>query len=62
MIFPGGRDSLTKDHEWNNNVTYKLEIFSNKYTARQLSYFLDSGMMGRGRDVPIFNDLMNTLP
>lgn len=50
-IFP---DKNTGKKEWNNNVTYKLDVFSNKYTYNQLSDFIDSGVIGLS-DVPIFH-------
>lgn len=60
MVFPGGH--ITKDHEWNNDVTYKLDVFSDKYTYRQLYSFLDYGMIGNGRtEVPIISDLMRKI-
>jgi hypothetical protein len=63
MIFPGGTDKLSKDHEWKNHVTYKLSVFSDKYTTIQISNFLDLGMMGRGNsNVPIFTDVKRKLP
>jgi hypothetical protein len=60
-IFP---DINTGKHEWNNNVTYKLNAFTGKYTARQLYDFLDSGMtISRGlSDSKIFTELMHSLP
>jgi hypothetical protein len=63
MIFPGGTDSLIKNNEWENNVTYKLDMFTNKYKVRQLYDFLDYGMMGGGRvEVPMFNKVKETIP
>ena len=63
MIFPGGSSKLAKQHEWNNNVIYKMDIFTNKYTARQLWDFLDGGIIGRGgSEVPIFTDLIHKIP
>lgn len=57
MIFPSL--NKIKNNEWKNNVTYKLDVFTNKYSARQLDHFLDYGMMGRGRaEVPIFSEVM----
>ena len=59
MIFPGGRDRLAKDHEWKNNMTYKLDIFTNKYSLSQLYNFLDHGIIGGGAyETPIFSELM----
>jgi hypothetical protein len=63
MIFPGGTDRLTKDHEWKTDVTYKLDVFTGKYTASELYMFLGHGMLGwGGSDMPKFTDLMNKLP
>ena len=38
-IFPS--ISVVKNYEWKNNATYKLAIFSNRYTYSQLSSFLE---------------------
>lgn len=55
-IFPSS--NTVKDHEWKNNVIYKLDVFSDKYTNDQLYDFLDYGIIGSGgRETPIFNDL-----
>lgn len=57
MTFPGGRKN--KDNEWNHNMTYKLDVFTDKYTYGQLYSFLDHGMMGIYRsEVPITSNLM----
>jgi hypothetical protein len=59
-IFPSL--NTVKDNDWKNNVTYNLDVFTDKYTARQLHRFLDYGMMGRGRaEVPIFNKVKDTI-
>lgn len=59
-IFPSS--NIVKDHEWNNNVTYRLDVFTDKYTFRDLFRFLDSGMMGAGRkEVPIISDVMSNI-
>lgn len=56
MVFPGGH--RTKDYEWNNNVTYKLDVYSDKYSIEQLSDFLEYGMSGiHNKEVPISRDL-----
>lgn len=55
-IFPSS--DLTRDNEWNNNVTYKLDVFTEKHTFEQLYRFLDFGIIGSGGSkTPIFNDL-----
>lgn len=60
MVFPGGH--ITKDHEWNNDVAYKLDVFTDKYTYRQLYSFLDYGMIGNGRtEVPIISNSMRKI-
>lgn len=56
-IFP---DKNKQEHEWNNNVTYRLDVFTDKYTAEQLNQFLDSAIIGYG-DVPIFHKISNTI-
>lgn len=62
MVFPGGSSKLAKDHEWNNNVKYKLDAFTNKYTARQLWEFMDYGIIGRGgSETPIISTIMHKL-
>lgn len=60
-IFPSR--NLVKDNEWNNNVTYKLDVFTDKYTIGQLSDFVDSGMtLGMDRsESKKFSDLANKL-
>jgi hypothetical protein len=55
-IFPSC--NLVKENEWKNNVTYKLDIFSDKYTAVQLSRFMNYGIIGLG-DAPIFHKIYN---
>ena len=63
MIFPGGRDGLIKDYEWKKNMTYKLDVFTDKYKTGLLYDFLDGGMMGRGSaEVPVFNDILRKIP
>jgi hypothetical protein len=48
MTFPGGHKD--KDNEWKNNATYRLDVFTDKYTDGQLSDFIDHGMiLGIGR-------------
>lgn len=55
--------NTVKDYEWNNNVTYKLDEFTDKYTAEQLANFIDYGMtIGMGlRESKIFSDTANKL-
>jgi hypothetical protein len=56
-IFPSS--NIVKGHEWNDNVTYKLNVFTNRYTYRQLFSFMDYGIKGSGgRETPIFDNLM----
>lgn len=43
MTFPGGHKN--KGNEWKNNATYRLDVFTDKYTAGQLSDFIDHGMI-----------------
>jgi hypothetical protein len=61
MIFPS-LDTV-KGNEWNNNVTYKLDIFTGKYTFRQLHDFLNYGMLlGLGlKEAPMFNKITNEI-
>ncbi len=56
-IFP---DKNKQEHEWKNNVTYKLVTFTDEYTVVQLRDYLDSGIIGYG-DVPIFHKISNTI-
>lgn len=59
-IFPGGQ--LAKDHEWNNNMTYKLDAFTNKYTYRQLKYFISYGInVSGGQITPNYDELMQQI-
>ena len=52
-IFPSS--SIVKEHEWKNNVTYRLEAFTGEYSYQQLYGFLDFGIIGGdGRRTPIF--------
>ena len=50
-IFPSC--DLVKSNEWINKSLYKLEVFSDKYTSRQLWEFMDYGIIGLG-NAPIF--------
>lgn len=60
MDFPGGHRN--KDNEWKHNITYRLDIFTDKYTYRQLYHFLDTGMMGNSRkEVPMSSKLMRDI-
>jgi len=60
VIFPS-LDKV-KDNEWNNNVTYKLSAFTNKYTYGQLYSFLDYGIIGRGgSETPKISELMHKI-
>jgi hypothetical protein len=58
MIFPS--TDIVKGHEWKDNETYKLNVFSNKYTAVELRDFIDSAMIGFGY-VPIFHRIHNEI-
>jgi hypothetical protein len=56
-IFPSS--NIVKDNEWNNEVTYKLDVFSDKYTFKQLYSFMSYGIKVSGwRETPIYDDLM----
>ncbi len=60
MVFPSC--NIVKDHEWNNNVTYKLDVFGDKYSFGQLHSFLDSAIIGRGgSETPIISNLMRKI-
>lgn len=61
MIFPGGTDKLSKNHEWNNNATYKLELMNNSISIEQLSDFIDYGMMFGIDEVPMFHKLIGKM-
>lgn len=56
-IFP---DKNLDKKEWNNNVTYKLDVFTDKYTVVQISHYLDSGIIGYG-EVPIYHGIYNEI-
>lgn len=59
-IFPSS--NLARNNEWNDNVTYMLDVFTEKYTYGQLYSFLDFGVKGSGgRETPIFDDLMHKI-
>lgn len=45
-VFPSC--NIVKDHEWKNNVTYRLKVFSDEYTAEQVSKFINFGIIGLG--------------
>ena len=54
-IFPSL--NIVKKHEWNNNITYKLANFSNKYTYEELSAFFGLGILLDTREsVPIYQN------
>ena len=60
-IFPSC--NIVKNNEWNDNATYKLELFTDKYSSRQLWLFLDTGIMGRGRsEIPMYNKVKDKIP
>jgi hypothetical protein len=52
-IFPG---KMKSEHEWKNNMTYKLDLFTNNFTARQLDGFLT--IVHGGNELPMYNELM----
>lgn len=59
FIFPVKKKA---EPEWRNNVVYKLEVFSNKYTVSQLVGFTTSAFMIEGLSkVPVFNKLHSML-
>lgn len=60
-IFPSL--NTVKNHEWNHNMTYRLDVFTDKYTAGQLANFVNSGMtLGMGlSESKKFSDLANKL-
>lgn len=48
---------IVKDHEWTNDVTYRLGIFTSENNYQQLYRFLDFGIIGNdGRRTPIFSE------
>lgn len=56
QIFPSC--NIVKNHEWFSYMTYKLDVFTDKYTFEQLYSFLDAAIMGSGGpETPTFNDL-----
>lgn len=56
-IFPGGNKE--KDKKWMNNETYKLDVFTEKYTYDQIDSFLF--LQSGGNAVPMFEALKNRL-
>lgn len=56
-IFP---DKNLEKKEWDNNVTYKLDVFTDKYTVVQLRNYINSGIIGFS-DVPIFHMIHNKI-
>jgi hypothetical protein len=59
-IFPS-LDNV-KGNEWKSNMTYKLDIFTNKYTYGQLYSFLDYGIIGRGgKETPRISEMMRKI-
>jgi hypothetical protein len=51
-----------EENIWQNNMTYKLNIFADKYTYGRLYSFLDYSIMGRGgTETPIFSELMRKI-
>lgn len=56
QIFPSC--NKVKNNEWNNNVTYRLDVFDTKYSYEQYYQFLDSGIIGLN-NTPIFDKIHN---
>lgn len=56
-IFPGGH--IDKDKKWKNNETYKLDVFTDKYSYNQVDFFLF--LQSGGNEVPMFEALKNRL-
>jgi len=56
-IFPGG--NKVKDHEWKNNKTYNLDVFTENFTTRQIEDFLF--LVSGGNLIPKYEDLKNKL-
>lgn len=59
MIFPGGSNTLSKGYEWKNAKTYQLEVFTDKFTTKQIESFLFLPM--GGNETPVFEDLKRNL-
>jgi len=56
-IFPGGNKEENK--QWKNNETYKLDVFTEKYTYNQIDFFLF--LQSGGNALPMFEVLKNKL-
>jgi hypothetical protein len=60
MVFPSTDKS--KGNEWKDNLTYRLDTFTDKYSCEQLSDFIESSIMIVGlKKVPIYHDLRNKI-
>jgi DNA-binding protein len=55
-IFPSC--NLVKKNEWENNVMYRLDVYTNAYTYSQIDRFLNYGIMGHS-DAPFFYKISN---
>jgi len=59
FIFPVKKKA---EHEWINNVVYKLEVFTNEYTVSQLVGFTTSAFMIEGLSkAPVFDKIHSNL-
>jgi hypothetical protein len=54
MVFPSC--NIVKNNEWKASMTYKLDVFTNKYATEQLSQFMNAAIIGLS-DVPIFKKI-----
>jgi hypothetical protein len=58
LIFPS--TNLVKKNEWNNDVTYKLEVFSDEYSYSHLYNFINSFIIDLGSK-PEFHTIHNEI-
>ncbi len=60
MEFPS--IAIVKDHEWKNDLTYKLDYFTNKYTYAQLRTFVGTAIYHIvHKRAPIYDNVYNNI-
>jgi hypothetical protein len=53
---------IVKDHEWKDNMTYKLEVFTDDFSYEQLYGFLEFSIIGLGlKETSRFTDVMHKI-
>lgn len=62
-IYPGGTPIYTKDNEWHNHRTYRLDAFTGTGNEiRYLSHFTSTGFLAASEGyTPVFNEIIGKL-